>query len=59
MTRMKQFRSAGKTIVFVSHSPEDVRNNCDRVCVLDFGSVVFLGETDEAIDRYHALLGIA
>jgi len=59
ITRMRQFRSAGKTIVFVSHSSGDVRNICDRVCVLDFGSVVFLGETEEAIKRYHALLGMA
>ena len=57
MARMEQFRRAGKTIVFVSHSAEDVRRICDRACVLDFGSMVFLGETGEAIDRYHALLG--
>ena len=44
MARMEQFRSAGKTIVFVSHSPEDVRRICDRACVLDFGSMVFLGK---------------
>ena len=25
MARMEQFRSAGKTIVFVSHAPEDVK----------------------------------
>jgi ABC-type polysaccharide/polyol phosphate transport system ATPase subunit len=59
MAWMEQFRSAGKTIVFVSHNPEDVRRICDRACVLDLGSVVFLGKTDEAIDRYHALLGAA
>jgi len=59
MARMEQFRSAGKTIVFVSHSPDDVKKICDRACVLDSGSVVFLGKTDEAIDRYHALLGAA
>jgi len=57
MARMEQFRSAGKTIVFVSHSPEDVKKICDRACVLDFGSVIFLGKTDEAVDRYHRLLG--
>lgn len=56
MARMEQFRSAGKTIVFVSHSPEDVRKICDRACVLDFGSAIFLGKTEEAIDRYHRLL---
>jgi ABC-2 type transport system ATP-binding protein len=57
MARMEQFRNAGKTIVFVSHSPEDVKKICDRACVLDFGSVIFVGKTDEAVDRYHALLG--
>jgi ABC-type polysaccharide/polyol phosphate transport system ATPase subunit len=57
MARMEQFRSAGKTIVFVSHNPEDVKKICDRACVLDFGSVIFLGRTDEAVDRYHELLG--
>jgi ABC-type polysaccharide/polyol phosphate transport system ATPase subunit len=36
-----------------------VKKICDRACVLDFGSVVFLGKTAEAIDRYHALLGAA
>jgi ABC-type polysaccharide/polyol phosphate transport system ATPase subunit len=57
MARMEQFRSAGKTIVFVSHSAEDVKKICDRACVLDFGSVIFLGKSDEAVDRYHRLLG--
>jgi ABC-2 type transport system ATP-binding protein/lipopolysaccharide transport system ATP-binding protein len=56
IARMERFRSAGKTIVFVSHSPEDVKKICDRACVLDLGSVVFLGKTEEAVDRYHALL---
>jgi ABC-type polysaccharide/polyol phosphate transport system ATPase subunit len=59
MVRMEDFRNAGKTIVFVSHSPEAVKKICDRACVLDFGSVIFLGKTAEAIDRYHALLGAA
>jgi ABC-type polysaccharide/polyol phosphate transport system ATPase subunit len=57
MARMEQFRNAGKTIVFVSHSAEDVKKICDRACVLDFGSVIFVGKTDEALDRYHKLLG--
>jgi ABC-type polysaccharide/polyol phosphate transport system ATPase subunit len=57
MARMEQFRNAGKTIVFVSHSADDVKKVCDRACVLDFGSVIFVGKTDEALDRYHKLLG--
>ena len=59
MARMEEFRAAGKTIVFVSHSAEDVRKICDRACVLDAGSIVFVGAADEAIDRYHTLLRIA
>jgi ABC-type polysaccharide/polyol phosphate transport system ATPase subunit len=59
MAWMDQFRMAGKTIVFVSHNPEDVIKICDRACVLDQGSVIFLGKTDEAIAHYHALLGAA
>ena len=59
MAWMDRFRMAGKTIVFVSHNPEDVRKICDRACVLDLGSVIFLGKTDEAIDQYHSLLGAA
>jgi ABC-type molybdate transport system ATPase subunit len=45
-----------ETIVFVSHSPEDVKSICNRACVLDRGSVVFLGTAAEAIERYHQLL---
>jgi ABC-type polysaccharide/polyol phosphate transport system ATPase subunit len=59
MAWMDEFRGAGKTIVFVSHNPEDVIRICDRACVLDQGSVIFLGKTGEAVARYHALLGAA
>ncbi len=59
LARMEQCRSAGKTIVFVSHGAEDVRKICDRACVLNHGSVVFFGNTDEALDRYHELSSTA
>jgi ABC-type polysaccharide/polyol phosphate transport system ATPase subunit len=51
-----KFRAQGKTIVFVSHSAEDVKSICDRACVLDHGRMVFLGQPAEAIERYHQLL---
>jgi ABC-2 type transport system ATP-binding protein len=50
------FRKQGKTIIFVSHSAEDIKTICDRACVLDHGRVVFLGKSAEAIERYHELL---
>ena len=54
--QIEKFRAEGKTIVFVSHNAEAVKSICDRACVLDHGSVVFVGEAGEAIDAYHRLL---
>ena len=54
--RMTQFRTAGKTIVMVSHDPGTIMNFCDRVCLLDHGIVLFTGDADEAFERYHAML---
>ena len=51
-----KFRALGKTIVFVSHSAEDVKSICDRACVLDYGRLVFLGKPAEAIESYHQVL---
>lgn len=59
MDQINKFRAQGKTIVFVSHSAEAVKNICDRACVLDHGAMVFLGKAEEALERYHALLGTA
>jgi ABC-type polysaccharide/polyol phosphate transport system ATPase subunit len=56
MNQMDKFRAQGKTIIFVSHSAQDVKNICDRACVLDHGGLVFLGKSAEAIEGYHQLL---
>jgi len=54
--QIEKFRALGKTINFVSHSPEAVKGICSRVCVLDHGSLVYWGEAQEAIEHYHAML---
>lgn len=54
--QIEKFRCEGKTILFVSHSAEEVRKICDRACVLDHGSVNYIGDAADAIDKYHALL---
>ena len=53
---MNRFKAQGKTIIFVSHDAGTVATLCDRVCVLDHGSLVYLGEAQEAIEHYHARL---
>lgn len=54
--QIDKFREQGKTIIFVSHSAEDVKNICNRACVLDHGRLMFVGKPAEAIERYHQLL---
>jgi homopolymeric O-antigen transport system ATP-binding protein len=54
--QIDKFRVQGKTIIFVSHSAEDVKNICDRACVLDHGRLMFLGKPEEAIEHYHQVL---
>lgn len=49
----EMLRSAG--VVFVTHALNEVRQICDRVIVLDRGSIVFQGDPKKAIDVYHDL----
>jgi ABC-type polysaccharide/polyol phosphate transport system ATPase subunit len=53
---IKGFLDQGKTMVFVSHSPEAVRNMCRRTCVLDQGELAFDGDVESALHFYNALL---
>jgi ABC-type polysaccharide/polyol phosphate transport system ATPase subunit len=50
--RLERFRDAGKTILMVTHSVEQVRGLCDRAILLDKGKIVYNGDPDEAVDLY-------
>jgi len=54
--RIQDFRRAGKTILFVSHSMAMVTTHCDRVVLLDGGSVIADGEPSEVAALYEALV---
>ena len=56
MTTITDLRKQGHTIVFVSHSARAVADMCDRLCLLDYGRLVFDGSVDEGLERYEALL---
>lgn len=47
--KVEEFQREGRTIVFVSHSPDVVRRVCDRAYVLDHGAIVGEGTAPEAI----------
>jgi ABC-2 type transport system ATP-binding protein len=49
MDRIKSFQEEGRTILFVSHSPDQVRAICDRAVVLSDGHMVGLGAPGEAV----------
>ncbi|MDN5745329.1 MAG: ABC transporter ATP-binding protein [Nocardioidaceae bacterium] len=51
IARMKDIKAGGRTLVFVSHSAGSVKRMCDRVLVLEKGSLGFDGPTAEGI-RY-------
>ena len=49
MDQVKQFQREGRTIVFVTHDAERVRQICERAIVLEDGRIVAEGKPGEAI----------
>lgn len=52
--RMLELMSGGTTVLFVSHSLEQIREMCDRVIWLEHGNVKMIGPTKEVCDAYQA-----
>jgi ABC-type polysaccharide/polyol phosphate transport system ATPase subunit len=50
--RIQNFRRAGKTILFVSHSMAQVAAYCDRAILIDHGLIMADGRPDEVIPVY-------
>ena len=54
--RIKEFREAGTTILFVSHDPTAVKTLCGRALLLDGGRLIQDGPPDLVLDHYNALI---
>lgn len=54
--RIRQFKADGCAILFVTHGMGDVRTLCDRVILLEKGTVLKDGPADEVVDFYNALI---
>ena len=50
--RIRQFKQAGKTLLFVSHGGETVRQLCDRAIWLDHGKMLLEGPPAEVLEAY-------
>jgi lipopolysaccharide transport system ATP-binding protein len=53
--RLSRLRAEGCTVILVTHSMEDVLQYCDTAVLLHHGECVYLGDPNEAINRYYAL----
>jgi ABC-type polysaccharide/polyol phosphate transport system ATPase subunit len=53
--RIGDFRKRGKTIIFVSHSPDTVREICNRALLIHEGRIAEDGPTEQVLTRYEAL----
>lgn len=52
--KMLNIAASGKTILFVSHQMNTIRQLCDRVIVLREGTVIFDGDVEEGIRIYNS-----
>ena len=53
LTKMREAaKQEGRTVLYVSHNMNTIRQLCDRCIVLNKGKVVFEGEVDKAIQIY-------
>ncbi|MDD5175812.1 MAG: ABC transporter ATP-binding protein [Sterolibacterium sp.] len=54
--RIRHYRQAGMTLLFVSHDPGAVKLLCDRAILLENGLMVRDGDPNEVLDYYNATL---
>ena len=54
--KFEQLKNNGKTILFVTHSINDVLNNCSRTIILDKGKKIFDGNVKEGVENYKKLI---
>ncbi len=54
--RIRDYRAAGTTLLFVSHDPGAVKTLCDRAVLIDGGRFVLDGKPADVLDYYNALI---
>jgi ABC-type polysaccharide/polyol phosphate transport system ATPase subunit len=54
LAEINRLHDDGRTVIFVSHSLDQVAEVCERVLWLDRGEVAAVGPTTDVLDRYRA-----
>ena len=53
LSKMRQFKKQGKTILMSSHNLADISALCDRILLIDEGKIVMDGPIEEVIKQYY------
>jgi len=54
--KIKEMQEAGKTILYVGHDTEAVRNLCSYAMLLDGGRIIEKGDANTVVNKYNALI---
>ena len=54
--KFEEFKSQGKTILFVTHNVSDILKNCTRTIILSEGSKIFDGDVKEGVELYKKII---
>jgi ABC-type polysaccharide/polyol phosphate transport system ATPase subunit len=54
--KIREMQEAGKTILYVGHDTEAVRNLCTRAMLLDGGRIIEQGDPNSVVNKYYALI---
>ena len=54
--RFEKLKKEGKTILFVTHSINDILNNCNRTIIMKEGEKIFDGGVKEGVENYKKLI---
>ncbi|MBA3006375.1 MAG: ABC transporter ATP-binding protein [Proteobacteria bacterium] len=56
ISRIREYRDQGTTLLFVSHDPGAVKSLCNRAILLDGGAIVKDGAPDTVLDYYNSVI---
>ena len=54
--KFEEFKSQGKTILFVTHNVSDILKNCTRTIILSEGTKIFDGKVKEGVELYKKII---